>query len=72
MISEVGSPDYIAKSAIFKILVFWVISMHCITLFVIDLHNILKVFRIFFTTLWPLCNSEVCDTETAVFAEALS
>ena len=40
VISEVGSPDYIAKSAIFKIWVFWVISMHYITLFVIDIHNI--------------------------------
>ena len=28
VISEVKSPDYIAKSAIFKICVFWVISMH--------------------------------------------
>ena len=40
VISEVGSPDYIAKSAFFKIWVFWVISMHYITLFVIDLDNI--------------------------------
>ena len=28
VISEVGSPDYTAKSAMFKIWVFWVISMH--------------------------------------------
>ena len=32
--SETGSPNYIAKSAIFKIWVFWVISMHHITLYV--------------------------------------
>ena len=40
VISEVGSPDYIAKSAIFKIWAFWVISMHFITLFVIEIDNI--------------------------------
>lgn len=40
VISEVGRPDYIAKSAIFKIWVLWMISLHCITLFVIDIHNI--------------------------------
>ena len=40
MISEVRSPDNIAKSAIFKIWVFWVISMHYITLYVIDVHQL--------------------------------
>ena len=40
MISEVGSPGYIAESKIFKIRMFWMISMHHITLFVIDIHNI--------------------------------
>ena len=54
MISEVGSPDYIAKSAIFNIWVFWVISMHYITLYVRDIHNI-RPLEPFFTTLWPLC-----------------
>ena len=33
-------PDYIGKSAIFKIWVFWVISMYFITLYIIDIHNI--------------------------------
>ena len=62
MISEVGSPDYIAKSAIFNIWVFWVISMHYITLFVIiDIHNV----RTFFTTLSPLWNSEVFSLQLA-------
>ena len=32
--------SYTAKTAIFKIWVFWVISMYSITLFVIDIHNI--------------------------------
>ena len=36
LISEVGSSDYIAKSAILKMWVFWVISMHYITLYVIE------------------------------------
>ena len=34
---EVGSQDYIAESAIFKLWVFWVISVHCTTLYVIDI-----------------------------------
>ena len=33
-------PDYKAKSVIFKIWVFWVISMYFITMFVIEIHNI--------------------------------
>ena len=40
VISEVRSPDYKAKSAIFKIWVFWVISMYYITLCDIDMHNV--------------------------------
>ena len=34
-------PIYIAKSAIFKFWVFWVISMHLIILYVIDIHNVM-------------------------------
>ena len=48
VISEVGSPDY---TAIFK---FLVISMHYITLYVIDIIILIfKVLRTFFTTLGP-------------------
>ena len=42
VISEVGSQDYVAKSAILKIWVFWVMSMHYITLCVIYIHTTLK------------------------------
>ena len=67
VIFEVRSPAYITKSAIFKIWVFWVISMHYITLFVIDIHNIRCL-----ETFLPLWNSEVFGNQMAVLAETLS
>ena len=60
-----------AKSAIFKIWVFWVISMQNITLYVIDIHKI-RCFRTFFATLWPISNLEGFGSELAVLAETLS
>ena len=39
MILRVWSPDYIVKSAIFKVWVFLAISMHEITLYAIDIHK---------------------------------
>ena len=68
--SEVGSQDYIANLAIFKIWVFLTTFLHESTLYAIDIDK--KRFRTPFYTLEPLRKADLHWTQLSTTSETLS